>query len=69
MLAHLPTGMGGMGMKSPDNIAVFACSACHDRLDSRQIDVALHWKDISRALAETQHQWIEEGLMTIKGVA
>ncbi|MGJ8525199.1 putative nuclease YbcO [Halomonadaceae bacterium LMG 33818] len=69
VLAHLPTGMGGMGMKSPDMIGVFACSECHDRLDSRVRGAEIDWRDITRALAETQQQWIEEGLMTIKGVA
>ncbi|MGJ8524072.1 putative nuclease YbcO [Carnimonas sp. R-84981] len=69
VLAHLPTGMGGMGMKSPDNLAVYACCSCHDRLDSRTKDAEIDWRDITRALAETQQQWIEEGLMKIKGVA
>lgn len=36
VLAHyrLP-GLSGMGMKSPDEIAAYACSACHDAIDRR----------------------------------
>lgn len=65
VLAHLPCGKKGMGMKSPDNMACFACSSCHDLLDGRakgEID----WRDVLRALAETQSYWLREGLMTIK---
>jgi putative nuclease YbcO-like protein len=28
-------GISGMGMKSPDEIAAYACSACHDAIDRR----------------------------------
>lgn len=66
VLAHLPCGMKGMGMKSPDNMAVFACSSCHDRLDSRSNGEAIDWHDVLRALAETQTFWISEGLISIK---
>ncbi len=55
-------------MKGHDHMAVFACSSCHDLLDGRapgEVD----WKDILRALDETQTIWIQEGLMTIKGAA
>ncbi len=65
VLAHLPCGQKGIGMKSPDNMACFACSSCHDLLDGRakgEID----WRDVLRALAETQSYWLREGLMTIK---
>lgn len=66
VLAHLPCGRKGMGMKSPDNMAVFACSACHDRLDSRSGVAEIDWRDVLRALAETQASWIDSGLITIK---
>lgn len=65
VLAHLPCGQKGMGMKSPDNMAVYACSRCHDVLDGRakgEID----WLDVLRALAETQSTLISKGLMILK---
>ena len=69
VLAHLPCGQKGMGMKGPDMIAVFACSACHDRLDARTSSApAVTGADMLRALAETQLKWLDMGLMTIKGV-
>lgn len=68
VLAHLPCGQKGMGMKSPDQMAVFACYSCHAQLDgASRWDI--HARDYLRALAETQAAWIREGLMTIKGVA
>ncbi len=66
VLAHLPCGHKGMGMKSPDNMAVFACSNCHDRLDRRSGGEDIDWRDVLRALAETQQIWIAEGLISIK---
>lgn len=66
ILAHLPCGQKGIGMKSPDNMAVFACCACHDRLDFRIRGGDIDWRDILRALAETQTIWIDKGLMVIK---
>jgi hypothetical protein len=68
VLAHLPCGQKGVGMKSPDQMAVFACQSCH-----LVIDGANRWEvpafDYLRALAETQMYWLEHGLMTVKGVA
>ena len=67
VLAHLPCGMKGTGMKGPDVLAVFACSSCHDVLDSRakgEID----WRDVLRALAETQLDWVGSGLIKVAGV-
>lgn len=67
VLAHLPCGNKGTGMKSPDLIAVRACANCH-----AQIDGPNRWEipasDYLRALAETQLQWIEDGLLTVAGV-
>lgn len=69
VLAHLPCGQKGMGMKGPDVIAVFACSACHDRLDARTSSApAVTGADMLRALAETQLKWIDMGLLTVKGM-
>lgn len=53
-------------MKSPDLMAVFACSACHDRLDGRTKGEEIDWQDVLRALAETQLHWANNGLITIK---
>jgi hypothetical protein len=64
VLAHLPCGQKGAGMKSPDNMAVYACSNCHGVIDGDN-----RWKvpakDYLRALAETQLKWIELGIMKI----
>lgn len=58
----------GMGMKSPDPIAAFACQYCHDVIDGRRkpppgwtrADVKLaHAEGIFR----TQRIWLEEGLL------
>jgi hypothetical protein len=36
VLAHIRlAGVSGMGMKSPDLIGAWACSACHDEIDGR----------------------------------
>lgn len=65
VLAHLPCGQRGIGIKSPDNIAVFACSACHDAIDGR-VKADIDWRDMLRALAETQLSLIEKSIMVIK---
>jgi len=37
VLAHYRlAGISGMGMKSPDAIGAWACSACHDAIDRRR---------------------------------
>lgn len=69
VLAHLPCGHKGIGMKGPDLLAVFACSACHDRLDWRTKGGDIDGLDMLRALAETQMRWVEMGLIAIKGAA
>lgn len=68
VLAHIPCGMKGMGMKGPDNMAVFACTPCHDAIDGRAGSVEIDYQDVIRALAETQMRWIETGLIKITGV-
>lgn len=66
VLAHLPVPGGrGWGMKVADNMAVFACSACHDAIDGRRRDVEWDANDLVRALAETQAIWIREGLLRV----
>lgn len=68
VLAHLPCGHKGTGMKGPDQIAIFACYHCHQIVDGpRRWEVSA--ADYLRALAETQMKWVEMGLLTIKGAA
>jgi len=67
ILAHLPCGSTGMGMKSPDNMAVFACCNCHDAIDGR-VKSDITELQLLRALCETQMYWIEQGLLQIQGV-
>lgn len=69
LLCHLPVkGFGGMGMKVPDNLAVFGCDHCHAVLDGRAKG-EYNTADLLRALAETQMYWIESGLIKVAGVA
>lgn len=67
VLAHVPCGHRGVGVKGPDHIAVFACGSCHDVLDGRRKG-ELSGRDVIRAIAETQMTWIREGLITIEGM-
>lgn len=59
-----------MGIKSSDAMSIYACSNCHDALDGRvKYDEELNpniYKDVLRAVEETQEQFINEGLMVIK---
>lgn len=60
----------GTAIKSGDNMAIYACSSCHDAIDGRVsynslANPNLH-EDILRAIEETQEQFIDEGLMVIK---
>lgn len=67
VLAHIPCGQKGMGMKGFDTVAVFACSACHDVIDGRD-QGEIDWSDIPRAIAETHEVLIRTKIMTVKGV-
>jgi len=68
VLCHLPVGMKGVGMKSPDLFAAFGCSACHAVIDGHARG-SFDAEDLLRALAETQMRWYETGLLTVKGAA
>lgn len=62
VLAHYRlAGISGMGMKSPDAIGAWACSACHSYVDTR------HDAETKLALAEgvfrTLAQLIREGVV------
>lgn len=66
VLAHLPSGSKGVGMKGLDTVAVFACSACHDAIDGRS-KVEIDWRDLLRSLAETHRSLIGSGILIVKG--
>lgn len=66
VLAHLPIGQKGMGMKRDDFCACFACSSCHDAIDSRS-KAEFTADDLMRAWHKTIKAWIRMGLITIKG--
>lgn len=66
VLAHLPCGMRGTGLKGPDFSAIDSCSSCHDVLDGRRSGEVDGW-DLVRALAETHMRRVEQGLMIIVG--
>ena len=63
VLAHLPSQVKGMGTKSDDWHAVFACSACHAGLDQRTAE-NIYWFALN-ALWRTQRIWFEMGLLTV----
>ncbi|GLS27755.1 nuclease domain-containing protein [Marinibactrum halimedae] len=72
VLAHAPSEMKGMGIKSPDYWGADCCSACHDIIDGR-----MQVKDISqdeiyrahiRGVFRTLKRRIGQGLISVKGV-
>lgn len=67
VLAHVPCGQKGMGMKGPDQISAYTCSACHDALDGRSRAAEVDGWGVIRAVAETQQRMIEKGLLTVVG--
>jgi len=68
VLAHIKTEQKGMGIKSPDFFAVYACSDCHDIIDKRRY-VDLSETEIKncilRGLYRTWKRIIEKGLISI----
>ena len=68
VLAHIRlAGVSGMGMKSPDLLGAWACSACHDECDSRTHKSGLSRDELRLALydgmARTIMQLHKEGLV------
>lgn len=68
VLAHIRiAGVSGMGMKSPDLIGSWACSACHDELDGRTHKSGLSRDELRLAhfegMARTICQLEKEGLV------
>jgi hypothetical protein len=68
VLCHLPSG-SGMGQKSPDWFAVYACSRCHDIIDRRVNVESRILCDIegikNDALFRTWNRMIEKGHIKI----
>jgi hypothetical protein len=73
VLAHLPDESHGMARKSDDISAVFACSSCHDVVDSRAPWPAhgmdsekqhMHWY-YRRAMVRTWRRLIEMGVIKL----
>lgn len=73
VLAHLPSLTRGMGLKSPDHWACYACSDCHDVIDQRNPAAirSIGWEEVIqcmwRGLFRTQARLIEKGLLHIAG--
>ncbi len=62
VLAHLRiAGISGMGLKSPDLLGAWCCSACHDYCDTHKDRNAM--VDFYRGVFRTQNQLIREGLV------
>lgn len=73
VLAHLPLGGRGTGLKASDDHAVYACDACHAVIDGRdkqgraRISLAELYECLLRALAETRERMRQKGLISYKG--
>lgn len=58
------TGMKGIGMKVPDIFIMYGCNHCHDIIDGRKKG-EWDYRDIVRAMAETQMKLIDKGLLKV----
>lgn len=67
VLAHLRSAIAGMGTKSDDWHAAFACSDCHARYDNSTIPGHCVTFYELRALQRTQKIWRDMGLIVIAG--
>jgi len=74
VLAHLPDESKGMGRKSDDISACYACSDCHDVIDGRSMkkltvlveDGELEWY-MRRAMVRTWRRLVDKGIISIRG--
>jgi hypothetical protein len=69
VLAHLPDESNGMGKKSDDISACFACSSCHDAIDSRgkmpeSEKPFIEWY-MRRAMVRTWRMLIDDGVIKL----
>mgnify|MGYP000554313283 CR=1 FL=1 len=70
VLAHLPDESNGMGTKSDDISACYACRTCHDAIDGRSnVDISGEDKEfyMRRAQTRTIRALIKSGLITLDG--
>lgn len=67
VLAHYRmAGVSGIGMKSPDVLGAWACSACHDAIDRRaHMDLDRDYVRLAHleGMARTQYALIREGVL------
>lgn len=62
VLAHFRLiGISGMGLKSPDQIAAWACGGCHDYIDSHKDDATQ--LAFARGVFRTQAALLKEGIL------
>lgn len=68
VLAHMPFGGRGMGIKASDLHAAYACSSCHDAIDGRSspIDRCTVYECALRGLGETLATLTDLGLVACK---
>jgi hypothetical protein len=67
VFCHLPANQRGMGIKTPDIAGCYGCSSCHDVLDGRRHSEWIDWRNVLRAMVETQLRLIEKGLLVVCG--
>lgn len=65
VLAHLDSEFKGMALKSPDYLAVFACSSCHTAIDQHKIDRDERAFYFLRALQRTLKWWFDHGYLEV----
>ncbi len=62
VLAHVRlAGISGMGMKAPDALGAWCCSACHAWADGKHGNTAK--VDFYEGVLRTQNQLIREGIL------
>lgn len=69
VLAHFRmAGISGMGIKSPDVFAAFACSACHDAIDRRShMDLDREYVRLAHleGVVRTQAELLKMGVLQV----
>lgn len=65
VLTHIQSEWKGMGNKSPDFVACFACYDCHNELDNHRLSKEDELFYSLRGMQRTWKIWIEMGLIVI----
>ncbi|RWO22859.1 nuclease domain-containing protein [Mesorhizobium sp.] len=65
VLAHLPSDVKGIGNKSDDFHAAFACSECHNYIDNHRLSKEDELYFSMRGLQRTLHIWVQSGLVFV----